>query len=94
MDDFMHAADVFETHKALATVHTCDIEFDKEPSQDVINTSLTMIKHTLEKEHRVVAVFSPACPGGYVDNTVKTISNGRTWRRLDDVIKSYLKSNG
>lgn len=92
MDDFMHAADVFEPFKALATVHTLDIEFDKEPSQAVINSSLNAIKGWLEKDHRVVAVFSPGCPGGYVDNTVKTISNGQTWRRLDDVLKSYLAS--
>lgn len=97
LDDFMHAADVFEPSKRLVNVYTFKTTSENK------NGLLLRYKDALEKTGlRVVAVFVLGDPeNAWVDNTVKMISNGQTWRMLSEFLdacnfnkKEEKKENG
>ena len=87
MDDFMHHSDVFESFKALAVVEQFDLKLKPDVSADKALTDV--VKVLIECHRRVVAVFIPDSSYGYFDESVKVISNGKTWSLLNDIFKKY-----
>ena len=97
IDDFMHAADVFEPSKRLVYVYTFKTISENK------NGLLLRYKKALELSGlKVVAVFELGnLEGAYIDKTVKMISNGQTWRILSEFLdacnfnkKEEKKENG
>jgi hypothetical protein len=84
IDDFMHAADVFEPSKRLVYVYTFKTISENK------NGLLLKYKKALELSGlKVVAVFELGnLEGAYIDKTVKMISNGHTWSLLSDFLKA------
>lgn len=92
MDDMMHAFDMFEPSKALATVKTFDLSFVGEASLDDRKKIVQAMKQAAEAgetPERVVAAFIFNDPEtAYIDLTVKCISDGRKFQLLEPILKS------
>ncbi len=88
LDDFMHAADVFESFKAVAKVTA--YELDTNEKWDPVHTIKCLKEAAENTGQRVVAIFYPGNPAGaYLDTTVKCISDGQQWGMLDKVLAYY-----
>ena len=91
MDQMMHSFDVFEKFKALATPKVLEIKRESEPADENLEAISKALREGLEAQgERVVAVFFPGKKAGaWVDNTVKVISDGKSWGMLRDALKAY-----
>lgn len=87
LDEAMHAFDVFEPFKRLATatLFTLSLSDDADP-QNIIDTFL---KTAEEKRMFVAAVFFVGTEIGFVDETVKLVTDGERFCPLDDMLKAY-----
>ena len=101
LDDMMHAFDVFESFKRLCWPITLELTFAREmdktklvPTPKEIDKAnlIATLKEGVEKmgEEFVVAAFIPGeKEGAWVDESVKAISNGKSWAMIDKVLQSY-----
>ncbi|MCK9459476.1 MAG: hypothetical protein M0R80_07550 [Proteobacteria bacterium] len=85
---FMQDADVFERFKVIAEPARITLTL-KDDCTDA--QAMADLKKILEAAgQRVVAVFIPNVPdGAWVDETVKSISNGTHWGLLKDALDFY-----
>jgi hypothetical protein len=84
-DAFMHATDVFEPSKRLATPRFFRMELL--PHADLPKI-VEQFRLSAEKELKVsvVACFAVGTDIGYIDDTVKTVSDGEKWCLLDEML--------
>ena len=87
MDDLMHAFGVFEPFKAFAVVEK--FELTLKPDTTAAKAVEDMVRILTECDRRVVAVFIPSRHYGYLDESVKVISDGQKWCMLDKVLEAY-----
>ncbi len=88
MDWIMHAADLFESFKAYATINKIELTLKPDTSDQKGIEDLIRISEA--GGDRVVAAFIPGRPdGAYVDKTVRVISDGKKWCLLDKVLEAY-----
>lgn len=86
-DDLMHHFDVFEDSKRLVEVTCCVMEItDNVDLQSII---YHVRKTWQELGHFVAAAFVVNSDIGYVDETVKVISDGQRWGMLQDVLDEF-----
>ena len=86
VDDFMHSLDVFESFKVVAWPYEIKINGNEIPDEKV-----SELKTLLEEENRrVVAIFFKETKKvSYLDESVFTISNGKNFALLNNVLEAY-----
>jgi hypothetical protein len=92
IDQFIHACDVFEPSKCLATPQGFDVSFKGEATPQVKQKVVEGFRKTAESvdDSRVVAVFIPGDPeSAFIDTSVKVISDGHHWTLLSDFLRAY-----
>lgn len=87
IDGFMHAADVFDKSRRLATETSVSFKMSKDNPEEVIKT---LIEASKQADLHVVACFIVGEPRGvYIDETCQTISTGSHWCLLKDYLAQY-----
>jgi len=83
MTAFMQCCDVFEKFKViLGPIGTLEVES---------NSKETIDKFVKAKSSDIIAIFDDA-GYGWIDDTVKAVSNGIKWMLFSDVIKKIISS--
>lgn len=88
LNGFMRAADVFENFKHLTQVERIDCSWNEKSD---LNEVLTQMKQAAEKEatHYIIAAFVVGTDIGYIDRSVKTVSDGEQWCLFANLLRSY-----
>jgi hypothetical protein len=87
LDRAMHAFDVFEDFKRLATVKYLHMTLAPDANlRRILQHALDTAKQV---DMRIIAVFYPHTDIGWVDETCKVISNGECFQPLDDVLQEH-----
>ena len=83
MTAFMQCCDVFEKFKViLGPIGTLEVESN---STEIID------KLVKSKSSDIIAIFDDA-GYGWIDDTVKSVSNGTNWMLFSDMIKKIISS--
>jgi len=88
MNDFLHAADIFEPFKQYGEVLSMEFELTKSKPNLAF---LIRFKEQLEKHGDVVTAlwFARTPEIHYVDWSVKVTSDGKKWAVLKDYLKQF-----
>lgn len=87
VDNFMHAADVFEPSRRLVSQKVFSFVMNKDNPESVVEN---FKKAAEQMGQRVVACFIIGEPRGmFVDTTCQTISTGTHWGLLADFLRGY-----
>lgn len=84
-DKFMHACDVFEPFKRLAVPEVFDVEG---LTDDAAQRFIDEFRQQFSTKRFIVAAFLVGTAIGYVDDSVKLISDGHTFCALADMLKT------
>ena len=88
-DEFMHAADMFEPFKRLASIHRVTVTFKPDALRYPCKI-VPLLKQAFEERGMiVVAAFVPGeLSGAWIDINVKCISSGTNWVMFDQLLAS------
>lgn len=97
LDEYMHAADVFDPSKHLIHVDakgrpTCQrYELTVDPEKFDLTKTIAVLKEKAAKDadDRLLACFIPGQTGGWRDETCLTVSTGRNWCLLEPLLRKW-----
>ena len=97
LDEFMHAADVFDPGKRLIHVDaqgrpTCQrYELTVDPEKFDLAKTITVLKEkaATDADDRLLACFIPGQPGGWYDDTCRMVSTGKSWCLFERVLEKW-----
>jgi len=90
LDSMMHAFDVFEPSKRLATLESMKISYEGPATLKVRKGIVHAFKQATEQTDHVVAIFFEGDKkSAFIDPTVQTISDGKKFTLLRPILEQY-----
>ncbi len=90
-DQIMHDADMFESFKALIDLQPIIYDVTLEEGRTVEGVFPKFVKLIQShKEYRAICIFIPGTSHIWKDETVKVVSDGKSWVMFDEYLKSLV----
>lgn len=89
LDEIMHVCDMFENFKVLINFEPLVIKIMLKDGEKLSEERFKLWVDTIKnnKLNRIVAIFIPFTNYIWKDETVKVVSNGKSWAMFDDYLK-------